>query len=192
MIIGITGPSGSGKTTVANFIGEHTGGIVIHGDDLAHEVLTLEIYTHVLKWFNINNESSTVNRKYLGQLLFQNKEMMARYNALIYELIQKRIQSILSTGHHLYIIDWNFLPITPYMEISDITILLTCSQEERERRVIKRDNISSEYFQNRENHGLTYNEEEFDYVIDSKTIMDNPEILKEILKKNKKLEMRNN
>ena len=94
MLIGITGGTGSGKTTVANFIANRFGYDVIHGDEVAHEVLTLERFNEVLSWFNISSHDQ-INRKYLGRLLFSDNEKRKRYDEFIYTPIKERIDKIM-------------------------------------------------------------------------------------------------
>ncbi len=165
MLIGITGESGSGKTTVANYIAETFDIGVIHGDDVAHEVLTLEVYNEVLSWFNVEPKTS-VDRKFLGKLLFQDASLMKKYNDYIYQLIRARITEMMNeTAKRAYVIDWNFLPITNLFNECSIKILLKAPVSVRRSRVMKRDGIDQEYFNLREANGLKYdNEKIYDFV----------------------------
>ncbi len=179
MIIGITGKQGSGKTTVANYIAQVFGGNVIHGDELAHEVLTLDVYNYVLSWFNQTPEDK-VDRKRLGSFLFKDKELMDKYNDLIYSLMhfEERFQK---QPDGIFVIDWNFLPITPLMDKCDITILLDAPESIREERIINRDNVQSDYFKLREANALDYKAEDFDFFLTSDEILSDESVLKKIL-----------
>lgn len=167
MLIGITGPQGSGKSSVTEYIGDTLGIEVIHGDELSHEILDLNLYNECLSWFGLNKEES-VNRKKLGSLLFApgNEELKNRYNNLIYDLFLKRIKEILSDGH-TRIIDWNFLPITSLFQCCDFNILVDCPLEERIKRVMKRDNISKEYALSREKAGIEYQTVNYDLILNN-------------------------
>lgn len=57
------------------------------------------------------------------------------------------------------------LPLTKYFHSSDFRILVEAPQAIRKKRVQERDGISEDYFLNRENNGLEYSREDFDYVI---------------------------
>lgn len=164
MLIGITGETGSGKTTLANILAERYGFFVLHGDEIAHEVLTLERYNYVLSWFGLP-PSDVVDRKYLGHLLFSNDEMRKKYDAYIYPPIKEAIDNIMdNSANKNFVIDWNFLPKTPLMEECDITILLKCSEEKRKERVKIRDNVSDDYFNARNKACLKYQDEDYDLV----------------------------
>jgi dephospho-CoA kinase len=47
----------------------------------------------------------------------------------------------------------------------DVRVLVYCDERVRMERVMKRDNITKEYFLLRDKNGLDYNKEDFDYVI---------------------------
>lgn len=179
MIIGITGKQGSGKTTVANYIAEVFNGQVIHGDELAHEVLTLDVYNYVLSWFN-QPEEDHVDRKKLGSFLFKDQEQMNKYNDLIYSLMHFE-ERFANNPEGIFIIDWNFLPITPLMDLCDITILLDAPESVRELRIINRDSVKSDYFKLRESNALDYKQEDYDFFLTSEEILNNKDTLKKIL-----------
>lgn len=167
MLIGITGPQGSGKSSIADYLGKCLGIEVIHGDELSHEILDLNLYNECLSWFELNKEES-VDRKKLGSLLFApgNEELKKRYNELIYDLFLKRIKAILSDGY-TRIIDWNFLPITSLFDMCDFNILVDCPLEIRLQRVMQRDNISREYAMRRESAGIKYHEVTYDLALNN-------------------------
>lgn len=164
MLIGITGETGSGKTKTANLISNLFGFEVIHGDEIAHMVLTLERYNEVISWFGVS-PSTFVDRKTLGRLLFSDDKMMQRYNEYIYPPIKIVIDAIIEKSSNTnFIIDWNFLPITPLKDECDITILMKCSEHLRRERVKLRDNIDDDYFDKRNKASLTYKDEDYDFV----------------------------
>lgn len=169
MIIGITGKSGTGKTTVSEYLGSILNYMVIHGDDLAHEVLTLDFYNEILSMFDLPCENE-VDRKKLGSLLFNNKKIMSKYNKMINERIIKRFKEIVKDEKN-YIIDWNFLTVSELWNLCDKKILLVADDNTRRNRVLARDNISDEYFNSRDKAGLEYNEQDFDYVITSDDVL---------------------
>lgn len=164
MLIGITGETGSGKTTLANILANKYGCEVIHGDEVAHEVLTLERFNEVLSWFDIAPHSQ-IDRKYLGQLLFSDDEKRKRYDEYIYPPIKCMLDQIMSESTNTnFVVDWNFLPKTPLKDECDITILMKCSEHLRRERVKLRDNIDDAYFDKRNKAGLKYQEEDYDFV----------------------------
>lgn len=164
MLIGITGETGSGKTTLANILASKYGYFVIHGDEVAHEVLTLDRFNEVLSWFNIP-PLDQVNRKYLGRLLFSDEEKREKYDAYIYPFIKARLDQIMEENTYAnFVIDWNFLPKTPLKDECDITILMKCSESLRRERVKMRDSIDDDYFTKLNNACLKYCDEDYNYV----------------------------
>lgn len=165
MLIGITGPQGSGKSSVTDYIGEYLGCDVIHVDELAHEVLDINLYNEVLGWFNMPEEQ-VVDRKKLGSLLFASEGLMKKYNERIYELIISRLNEKLDSKR-VQIIDWNFLPISSIYEECDLKVLVTAPLEERIKRVMQRDQISESYAYEREKKGISYEPSMYDLVLNN-------------------------
>lgn len=168
MIIGITGKSGSGKTTVTNLLQEKRDYEVIHVDDLTHTILELEkVKGKLISFYGISilNEKGEIDRKKLGDTLFSDSNKMKQYNLFIWNFIEKYIDSIIKDSNKDIIIDWMQLPLTKYFHSSDFRILVEAPQAIRKKRVQERDGISEDYFLNRENNGLEYSREDFDYVI---------------------------
>ena len=164
MLIGITGETGSGKTTLANILANKYGYEVIHGDEVAHEVLTLERFNEVLSWFDISPRSE-VDRKYLGRLIFSDEEKRKRYDDYIYPPIKERLDQIMAESNNTnFVIDWNFLPKTPLKDECDVNILMKCSEALRRKRVKLRDNVDDDYFTKLNKACLKYDDEDYDFV----------------------------
>lgn len=181
MVIGISGKQGSGKTTIVNTIKDLYDIEVIHGDEIAHEVLTYEVYQNFLKNIGYEVPSNEVDRKYLGKIIFSHKDILDNYNAYIYEFIKARIEKIIQDKSKNYIIDWNFLPITSLFDLCDLKILVECDINVRRDRVKKRDNIDDEYFNIREKAGLDYDESSFDVILENNELKESKNNVKKIL-----------
>ena len=69
-------------------------------------------------------------------------------------------------------LDWIILDQTKYWNLLDYKILVDTKYETRKNRVIKRDNITNEYFDLREVMKNDYNREEMDFIIDGQNIDD--------------------
>ena len=166
MIIGITGKSGSGKSTYARHLAEENGVRVVHIDEISHAIMSLpSVKAKLIGIFgNEIIKDGTVDRKYLGDLIFENRHLYKEMSALVWDMMKHRIDYIVSK-HENVILDWILLPHTHYWKMCDTKILMVTDEEERKRRVIARDNISTEYLSKRDSAGIDYNDIEFDKII---------------------------
>lgn len=166
MIIGITGKSGSGKSTYARQIAEENGFRVVHIDKISHGIMNLPaIKARLIDIFGDEViKDCTVDRKYLGDLIFENRHLYKEMSDLIWDMMKNHIDHIIST-HENVILDWILLPHTHYWKMCDTKILMVADEEERKRRVMKRDKISAEYLSKRDSAGISYDNIEFTQVI---------------------------
>lgn len=175
MIIGICGKSGCGKSTLANQIIELTNHSAVHLDidQIGHQVLLLsKVKKELVKAFGesifINQE---VDRKRLGNITFHSKKEMAKLTDITWNYMQIEIDRFLSLHQDkIVILDWQLLSITKYFPMCDIKILLDIPYEIRKERAMKRDHITEEAFNLREQASISFREEEFDYVFKTNNI----------------------
>lgn len=166
MIIGITGKSGSGKSTYARQIAEENGFRVVHIDNVSHGIMDLPAFK--AKFIDMFGDEvvkdGVVDRKYLGDLVFENRHLYKEMSDLMWDMMKHRIDDILST-HENVILDWILLPHTHYWKMCDTKILMVADEEDRKKRVMARDNISVEYLNKRDSAGINYDDIEFDQII---------------------------
>lgn len=169
MIIGITGKSGVGKSTYACRLAEENGFHVVHIDKIAHGIMNLPAYKAILidLFGNEVIKDGSVDRKYLGDLIFENRHLYKEMSDLLWKIMKHRIDHILST-HKNVILDWILLPHTHYWKMCDKKILVVADESERKSRVMSRDNISAEYLAKRDSAGINYDGIEFDEIIENK------------------------
>lgn len=183
MIIGICGKSGCGKSTLAKQIIELSNKESVHLeiDKVGHKVLLFpEVKSELIKCFgDLIAKENTINRKKLGQLVFNSKDKMDKLTYITWKYMQIEIDEFLKNNKgKIIILDWLLLPKSKYFSLCDIKILLDVPYEIRKQRAIKRDNITEEAFDLREMSSIDYDENNFDYVF--KTI-DN-EIVRKMVK----------
>ena len=183
MIIAICGKSGSGKTTLSNEIIKLTNNKAIHLDidKVGHKVLLLkEVKEELIKSFgeSIVNKNM-VDRKKLGEIIFDSRKEMKKLSNIVWEYMQKEIDFFIEQNKDkIIILDWLLLSISKYFDMCDIKILLDVPYEIRKNRVLKRDNITEKEFASREQASIDFDENKFNYVIKE----NNNEIIKKLVK----------
>ena len=175
MIIGICGNSGSGKTTLANQIIKLTDNKAIHLeiDKIGHKVLLLpEVKKELIKLYgNKILSESDIDRKKLSTIVFGSKIEMEKLTDITWKYMQIEIDNFLENNKNkIVILDWMLLSKSKYFDMCDIKILLNTPYDIRKRRATRRDNISEESFNLRDQASITYNEENFDYVLKTNEI----------------------
>lgn len=97
IIVGLTGSVGTGKSTVANLF-EELGAYVIDWDELAREVTRphLKAWKEIVEYFGkgILNEDLTINRQKLADIVFSNKEKVAKLNQIVHPEVFKEDERI--------------------------------------------------------------------------------------------------
>ena len=146
VVIGITGGTGSGKTSALNAIRD-LGGVVIDCDAVYHEMLNQDAelrHAIEVKFHGVFNSDGSLNRKKLGELVFENKERMAQLNEVIYQFLVPEVQRRARDGN-LTAIDAINLIESGVGELCDRTVAVTAPAELRERRIMARDGIDERY-----------------------------------------------
>ncbi len=174
--VGITGSIATGKSTVARYL-EKKGYPVIDCDVLAKEALEIDTdaYKAVVTKFDsaILLDDRTVNRKKLGEIIFNNKEQRLALESIVHEQVLRDVQRLLRRYKCqlkevvfidiplLYEVKWNFL-------VDEIWVV-ACSKEEQLNRLMKRDCLSREEAMTRVNSQMLISEKTklADVVIDS-------------------------
>ncbi len=94
-VIAITGGIGSGKTTVAEMF-RNLGFPVLDADRVAHGVYErgTSAYRNIIEAFGegIVLEDGTIDRKFLGDMAFQNKEQRKLLEEITHPLIEKKMR----------------------------------------------------------------------------------------------------
>ena len=168
VIIGICGKSGSGKSTLARKIIEmYPNSIHVEIDKVGHKALMDEnVKKELVKSFGekLLNDN-VVDRKQLGDIVFNSRHEMNKLTDITWEYMQKEIDKIIDDNkNNIVILDWLLLPKTKYFDMCDYKVLLDVDYETRKQRCMLRDNISEDKFDLREKNSVGYYND-FDYVI---------------------------
>lgn len=166
MYIGICGLSGSGKSSLAKFLLEkHNNYLYIDIDKIGHEINELdEVKEELVKCFGDILTDNKVDRKKLGNIVFNDKEAMTLLEDITWKHMERRIDEIIGDNPNV-IFDWMLLPRVKYFNKCNLKILLDIDLNTRRERIIKRDNISLDYFNLREASSYNYNYEDFDIIL---------------------------
>ena len=97
IIVGLTGSVGTGKSTVTNFFRE-LGAYIIDWDELAREVIRphLRAWKEIVEYFGEDflNEDLTINRQKLAEIVFPDKEKVAKLNQIVHPEVFKEDERI--------------------------------------------------------------------------------------------------
>lgn len=177
MLVGVMGKSGSGKSSLVERMKSFDNTIIhIDIDKIGHEILKDKtIVNNIIKIVGDSNVvvNGTLDRKKVGKIIFNdlNKyELYYKYTEDIeYEIIDKIIND---NRDKIIVLDWAVLYKTKYYKQLDYRILVDTKYDIRKDRVMKRDDISEEYFKLREVMNINYDINEMDIVLDGENISD--------------------
>ena len=97
IIVGLTGSVGTGKSTVANLFKE-LGAYVVDWDELAREVTRphSKAWKEIVEYFgkSILNGDLTINRQKLADIVFSDKEKVAKLNQIVHPEVFKEDERI--------------------------------------------------------------------------------------------------
>ena len=95
MVIGITGGIGSGKSVVTSLLRDKFDAAVIDTDTIGHEVMEIgkSAYKKVVEIFGnkVIAEDGSIDRKKLGSLVFDNRELLCKLNDIIHPAVEAEV-----------------------------------------------------------------------------------------------------
>ncbi|MFD1063633.1 dephospho-CoA kinase [Winogradskyella litorisediminis] len=144
-IVGITGGIGSGKTTIAKYF-EELGIPVYHADFEAKLLMNRsKIIKRKLKelFGEEAYKKDTLNKPFLRNQIFKNKELLQKMNAIVHPKVGSHFQRWLKKQNAPYILKEVAIIFENNLQNQyDYIISVVATEEERIRRVIKRDDVS--------------------------------------------------
>jgi len=97
IIVGLTGSVGTGKSTVTNFFRE-LGAYIVDWDELAREVTRphLRAWKEIVEYFGKDflNKDLTINRQKLAEIVFPDREKVAKLNQIVHPEVFKEDERI--------------------------------------------------------------------------------------------------
>ncbi len=146
-IVGLTGGIGSGKTTVSNMFKDL--GVPIYIADL--EAKKLMATSKVIKRKLIDlfgpkaYENNELNRAYIASKIFNDKVYLDKMNAIIHPKVATHFKQWLQKQTSKYVIKEAAIIFEHNMQSQyDYIITVIANEEERIKRILKRDNTSKE------------------------------------------------
>ena len=151
-IIGVTGGIGSGKSFVMELLAKRYGVAVILADEIGHKLMQPREmnYDAIIEIFgkDILNVDSTIDRKKLGNIVFQDTEKLQLLNSITRENIKKEIQRqillLQDTGVSIVAIEGALLFEDHYEKFCDEMWFIDAKYSIRVERLIKTRGYSME------------------------------------------------
>ncbi|MFR2270407.1 MAG: dephospho-CoA kinase [Clostridium sp.] len=175
LVLGLTGNIGCGKSSVSTIFMENNIKVV-DADIVARQIfddknLLNEVFSTFGK--SIRNQDGSLNRRALGNIVFNDDEKLILLNNLTHPKIKQKILSKVeeykNQGEKIVVIDAALLIEDDYIPYIQKLILITCRKEIQINRIIARDNCTKEEAISRINSQMSQEEKvKFaDYIIDN-------------------------
>lgn len=139
----ITGSIGTGKSTISNII-KSLGYEIIDCDEIVHKLYQEnDVILKIEKLFPNVIENKTINRKKLGQIIFNNSEEKKKLESLIHPLVRNKIKNKGRENRLIFV----EVPLLYESKMEDMfvkVICVACDKDIQVKRIMARNNISKE------------------------------------------------
>lgn len=152
MKIGLTGGIASGKSTIAKMLVER-GALLVDADQVAREVVlpgepALEAIASMFGQAVLEADG-TLNRKALGEIVFRDKDSLAKLEAITHPAIRSRMQQRVNTyaeqfPERLVVADVPLLYETKQQNLYDGIMVAYVPAEIQQTRLMERNQLSEE------------------------------------------------
>lgn len=174
MVVGLTGQTGAGKTTVCGVF-EKKGFCVINADKVARRVVEkgspclrelCDCFPH-----GILLPSGELNRKRLGEIVFNDPKKLELLDSIMYPYITgeilKQIRLCSITGKKLILLDAPTLFESRADDFCELIISVLAKEQHRLARIMERDDLTEEQARSRmkSQHTETFFKQHSDFII---------------------------
>lgn len=151
-VIGLTGGIASGKSVVSQAL-QALGAEIINADEIAHNVVDpfKPAWNEIINLFGkeILNEDNTINRKKLGEIVFNDREKLMQLNQITHPHIIKEISNSikeagLANRQAVVLVEVPLLYETHMDKLFDEIWVTWVDRETQIKRLMERDGISEE------------------------------------------------
>lgn len=181
LVVGLTGNIGCGKSSLSELLMSKNID-VIDADIISREIMyDKELLEIIFYEFGteIKNNDGTLNRKKLGNIVFNDDDMLIKLNSITHPAIKRKINDriidISNQGKNIVVIDAALLIEGKFLDLVDKLVVITCNEEVQLNRVVNRDNMTKEEVLKRINSQMKQDEKikYADYIIDNSKDMNN-------------------
>ena len=181
LVVGLTGNIGCGKSSLSELLMSKNID-VIDADIISREIMyDKELLEIIFYEFGteIKNNDGTLNRKILGNIVFNDDDMLMKLNSITHPAIKRKINDriidISNQGKNIVVIDAALLIEGKFLDLVDKLVVITCNEEVQLNRVVNRDNMTKEEALKRINSQMKQDEKikYADYIIDNSKDMNN-------------------
>lgn len=171
-VLGITGGTGSGKSTVSQILKANDAKI-IDADLVARKIVmpSMPALAEIKEAFGeeVILPDGTMHRKKVGEIVFSDNEKLSILNNITHKYIIAEIKSFLNENDGFLVVDAALLFQTDLFKLCDKTICVLAPQNLRQKRIEKRDNLSSEHAKNRisSQESEDYYRQKADYILEN-------------------------
>lgn len=191
MVVGLTGGIGSGKSTILNFFSKLDGVVVYMADKEAKKLMNTsdEIKNKLIEKFGSDVYTSEgLNRAYLANIVFENKEKLLELTQIVHPVVRKHFLKFVAenTSEKGYIVYENAILFENLGDaFCDVVVTVTAPENIRIERVMKRDNVTKEAVKNRIDNQWSETKKiiQSHYVIDNILLEDSEKSILEIHQK---------
>ena len=144
-VIGLTGGIACGKSVVSDIFARN--GIYVIDTDIISRVVMQEgqkCNDEVKKTFPACVENGVINRRTLREIVFNDKQKLAKLNAITLKYIAQETENQLAMQNDLVVLVVPLMFESGFDKFCDFIVDVACSEEERINRLIKRDNITKD------------------------------------------------
>jgi len=156
IVVGITGGIGSGKTFICQIL-ESMSYPVFYSDKEAKSILIndLEVRKQIIDLFGNNSylKDNTLNREFLASKIFNDKEFLAKMNAIVHPAVRKHFNKwVMQQESNIVFNEAAIIFEIGNAKHYDSVILVKTSKETKIKRIQKRDESSLKDIEKRMNN----------------------------------------
>ena len=151
-VIGVTGGVGAGKSEILNFIADNWNATVVEADEVGYLVMKpgKSCFAPIVELFGpgILQEDRTLDRTKIAEMVFEDKELLDKLNAIVHPAVKKYIRKAIEREKEnetdFFIVEAALLIEDKYDEICDELWYIYADEETRTERLMKNRGYSEE------------------------------------------------